>query len=259
MIGRGKKLEALQAEFERLTPYIDIARELSAAAAGVAEHARSDPDLLRERLKDEIARQTGLQQQTRIREIFDELPPDQRANLLLQIYGDNTLRVALEKQRAEANAQTLVQLGHLAAATGGVDLTLLPHQSVMKVWLYDESSYAEHGIEAVGENYNELRILRAAHLGRGRFQILEDEHYSDTESDSLTFTPSLNYHQVVDFGSMLNRGMPDERLEPVLYQGAPMDSSVIIEGRFSVQDTERDIDELLVVGFLAVNEVEILT
>lgn len=257
MIARRPSRHELQRRLDEVGPYIGIAREIGAAAAGLASQDRADPEKLRQSLTSVIAKMTARERQNFIVETFDDLPPSDQMSLLLRVFDDNTLRIALEAKRVEAGKRAITQLAEVAEETGGLDLTLVPFRSSVEVTLFERNTYYESkDLDYLNDSDATTRILTLGHLGLGMFHVLDDRARAE-DLDVVTFYPEIDEQQVIGLGCLLDAGMSSERLEPVLYLGTAMNSTLDAGRQFSIEHPVNGV-EVLVVGHIDVNGQHIL-
>lgn len=106
----------------------------------------------------------------------------------------------------------------------------------------------------ITEQARAARWLRLAHLGQGRFHMLDDVTYGSVDNED--FGPDLADQQVLDLGCLLYTAPGEQRLEPVIYLGASLGSSADAYTRFTIGPPEDD--SRLVVGHVHVNGGHIL-
>lgn len=257
MMGKPGRAE-LQRQLDELAPYAEIAREIGSAATRLTAEERSSPDKLRLGLEGAIADLTAKERQGMIIDTYNGLPPNEQVKLLASVFDDNTIRVALEAKRVEVSRRAIDNLAEIAEETESLDLTLIPFRSVLKLKLYDADSYDDfRGTDQLDSNADAIWTIRLAHLGQGRFHVLEDYTYNRSDSESLDFRPVLQDQQLLGLGSLLDAGMPNERLEPIIYLGATIGTTVDA-GRKFVAEFPDDDEAFMVVGHADVNGVCIL-
>lgn len=245
------ELERQLADYKKIAP---LAQEIGAAAARLAAEDTADLDTLRESLGGVITKLTGQERQKLIIEAFKSLPAVERAQTLLGIFDENTLRVALEAERAKASRSAINGLAEIAQETDGLDLTLLPFRANIEVTLCNYSAIDTFSTDKLFDYAREARWLKFAHMGQGRYHLLEQEMRS---ADDATFYPDIEDQQVLEMGCLLNAGLPDEQLEHVLYFGATLGSTLEAGRKFSVMYADSE-EELLVIGHVNVNGTHIL-
>lgn len=248
----------LQRRLAECEPFIPLAREIGAAAAHLAVEDITDPERLSASLGDAVTRLTGREKQRLVVEAFTTLPATERIKLLVGVFDESTLRIALEAERVKASRSAVADLAEIARDTGGVDLTLLPFRARMDVMLCDKATFDNSYVEDLIDDCDAAHNMRLAHLGQGRFHLLDQTKYLDRSKPGDTiFYPEISDQQVLELGCLLNARTPSEQLEKTIYLGATLGSSIDTGRKFSAVYPDHH-EELLVVGHMSVNGTCIL-
>lgn len=200
-------------------PWIALAQEVAHRA--LAEEESSELDF-GDKVSQVVDAMVAEQRSNMVLRQFEKLPSEIGWQIIADLFDDDELKQILANRRAEldkyvAGREVIETIAAMSRQTGRINVAQAPLHSEVSFRLYDPEEYDD--MKERQPRNDPDRTIRAASLGNGSFQVIDDNIRDGVNFDSDKITkPDLSDNPVVRFGM----GYVGEELQTKLFRFAPL-------------------------------------